>query len=661
MAEISVIVPIYNVEKYLRQCLDSIVNQTFKDIEIILVDDGSPDKCPQICDEYAQKDDRIKVIHKENGGYGSACNRGIEAANGNYIGLVESDDWIEPDMYEKLYNQITKFDAEVCIASFYSYKSNSVFKNGMHDEPYTEIIENTDNDKLFSIFDHPFLFTLHPALWAKLYKKDLIKSIKFDEQPGAAYQDIPFATELFSKTKKIIGLHENLYHYRIDNNNSLKLTRNSKKRLTAINQWQKAKEILIKNGLYDDLKEEFYFKSMNNISHYRMISSEYKKQFFQKFRAFLSDLENDDNFTYKYFTPAKKHVFKSILANNFRASLFDSYKGINILGLPLIEKTKRNNIKKIRIFNIPIYKKYKRNGYNIRKYLFGLIKTKRNQTHKKIYLLGIQISCKKLLSDYEKLLYYENLAKRHHTLIFKKYKNINEGKDLVIFACGPSAKYYQPVRNAVHIGINRAFYFPNVKFDYLFFHDLQFVDENMAKIKEYDADKFCAYHTHNGNALKFNTTSEKLKYINAKRFYLSDPRFKNPCEIIPDVINPDITSGMFYDRKGGSVMSALQFALYTHPKRIYLVGCDCSEDGYFYSEQNEYNKNILLRRLPRLWSEAAYSIQMLYPDIEVISINPVGLKGMFKDVYTQSYADKHTELLNKKSVNILKPKELIEV
>ena len=96
--KVSIIVPVYKVEKYLRKCIDSIINQTLKDIEIILVDDGSPDNCGKICDEYAAKDTRIKVIHKENGGLSSARNAGMEVAEGEYIGFVDSDDWIESDL-----------------------------------------------------------------------------------------------------------------------------------------------------------------------------------------------------------------------------------------------------------------------------------------------------------------------------------------------------------------------------------------------------------------------------------------------------------------------------------------------------------------------------------------------------------------------------------
>ena len=110
---ISVIVPIYNVEKYLARCVDSIVNQTYKNLEIILVDDGSPDRCPQMCDDYAEKDSRIKVVHKKNGGLSDARNAGMAVATGEYISFIDSDDWIETSMFELLLNNIFQYDCEI--------------------------------------------------------------------------------------------------------------------------------------------------------------------------------------------------------------------------------------------------------------------------------------------------------------------------------------------------------------------------------------------------------------------------------------------------------------------------------------------------------------------------------------------------------------------
>ena len=116
---ISIIVPIYKVEKYINKCVDSILHQTYDELEIILVDDGSPDNCPAICDEYAKKDSRIQVIHKQNGGLINARKSGLEIAKGEYIGFVDGDDWIEPEMYELFARQIKKYSPDMVISDFY--------------------------------------------------------------------------------------------------------------------------------------------------------------------------------------------------------------------------------------------------------------------------------------------------------------------------------------------------------------------------------------------------------------------------------------------------------------------------------------------------------------------------------------------------------------
>ena len=131
---ISVIIPIYNVEKYLNKCIDSIINQTYKNLEIILVDDGSPDNCPQICDEYAKKDNRIKVIHKKNGGVSSARNVGLINSTGNYIGFIDPDDYIEPIMYEKLLKVLKESNTLVSMCGFYKIKDNKIIKIDNYDE-----------------------------------------------------------------------------------------------------------------------------------------------------------------------------------------------------------------------------------------------------------------------------------------------------------------------------------------------------------------------------------------------------------------------------------------------------------------------------------------------------------------------------------------------
>ena len=122
----SIIIPVYNVEKYLNKCVDSVLNQTFTDFEVILVDDGSTDNCPAICDSYAEKDKRVKVIHKPNGGLINARKSGLEIADGNYIGFVDSDDWIEPEMYELFANMIKKYSPDMVLSDFYFDNGNEL-------------------------------------------------------------------------------------------------------------------------------------------------------------------------------------------------------------------------------------------------------------------------------------------------------------------------------------------------------------------------------------------------------------------------------------------------------------------------------------------------------------------------------------------------------
>ncbi|UJF15261.1 glycosyltransferase [Jeotgalibaca sp. MA1X17-3] len=128
MIKVSIIVPVYNVEKYLKKSIESLMNQTLKDIEIILVNDGSTDNSLFICKQYEKKDFRIKVIDKNNGGVSSARNIGIELASGQYIGFIDPDDWIEPEMYEKMYSKIEKTKSDVCICNYIKEKNKKKFR-----------------------------------------------------------------------------------------------------------------------------------------------------------------------------------------------------------------------------------------------------------------------------------------------------------------------------------------------------------------------------------------------------------------------------------------------------------------------------------------------------------------------------------------------------
>ena len=194
---ISIIIPIYNVEQYLRQCLDSVINQTYKNLEIILVDDGSTDNSGKICDEYAVKDNRIKVIHKENGGVSSARNAGIDIAKGEYIGFVDSDDYIEKDMYEYLLYLCLKYKTKVSVCEYFSNNQINLYSH----EQYIPIE---------TWYSHP-LVTAYVVV--KLFSKDSIKNIRFKTDIFVG-EDGLFSLEILSNLQGIAYGDGKKYYYR---------------------------------------------------------------------------------------------------------------------------------------------------------------------------------------------------------------------------------------------------------------------------------------------------------------------------------------------------------------------------------------------------------------------------------------------------------------
>ena len=200
---VSVIVPIYKVEKYLCACVDSILAQTYQNIEIILVDDGSPDNCPKICDDYAQKDSRIRVIHKQNGGLSDARNVGMENANGDYFCFVDSDDFVSPQMVEFLIKPLID-NPELKL----SVAQHIQFNDG---EPQQIPKYQTVNYKIISSKEY-FLSVFQYSAWSKIYKKELFNDVKF---PLKRYYEDMFTTyKLVVKPEKLARLDCKLYYYR---------------------------------------------------------------------------------------------------------------------------------------------------------------------------------------------------------------------------------------------------------------------------------------------------------------------------------------------------------------------------------------------------------------------------------------------------------------
>ncbi|MCV9884798.1 glycosyltransferase [Metabacillus halosaccharovorans] len=201
--KISIIVPVYKVEPFIHKCVDSVLLQTFTDFELILVDDGSPDNCGKICDEYAQKDKRVKVIHKENGGLSDARNAGLDIATGDYIGFVDSDDWIESDMFEMLYNMCVENDCEIANCTSIIHYSHKTVTNGGH-----QLIIH-DKKEAMKVMLEGKLYD--EVVWTKIFKRDLLKDIRF--KTGIIYEDTAFTYKVIHESSRICCIGEPKYHY----------------------------------------------------------------------------------------------------------------------------------------------------------------------------------------------------------------------------------------------------------------------------------------------------------------------------------------------------------------------------------------------------------------------------------------------------------------
>lgn len=215
---ISVIVPVYKVENYLRQCLDSLAAQTLYDIEIIIVDDGSPDGCPAICDEYAAKDARMKVVHKENGGLLSARKAGFAASKGDYIGFVDGDDWVEPDTFLNMYKAVCEHSPDMVLSDFLCDYGDCI-------EPSDQCFEEEfyDRARLESeifpkmLFDGRFYrFGVNPNCWSKLVKRELIeKNLSPVDERIRMGEDAAFIYPCMLDSQSITCVKTPTYHYRI--------------------------------------------------------------------------------------------------------------------------------------------------------------------------------------------------------------------------------------------------------------------------------------------------------------------------------------------------------------------------------------------------------------------------------------------------------------
>jgi len=270
MPEVSVIIPVYNVEKYLPQCLESVSHQTLKEIEIICVDDGSTDNSSIILDTYAKRDSRINIIHKDNEGYGKSMNTGLAMANGTYIAIVESDDFVELDMLEKLYSAAIEIDADITKANHYNYrKGMDKFCDWLKDFPKKQVINS---------IEFPTLLNKANTIWTCLFKRSFLNKhgIIFHETPGASYQDISFAIQGWLWAERVYLLDDAVLHYRNDNPDSSMY--NPDKVFCVFDEYEWLEEKFHKFWNSKPMLEDYFVatKYMDYLNHYYRVAAQYQ-------------------------------------------------------------------------------------------------------------------------------------------------------------------------------------------------------------------------------------------------------------------------------------------------------------------------------------------------------------------------------------------------
>ena len=303
--KVSVVVPIYNVENYLRECLDSIASQTLRDIEIICVNDGSTDHSPEIIKEYIEKDQRFKCIDKPNTGYGNSMNRGFDLACGEYIGIVESDDYVDPEMFETLYNIAHNNNLDVVKSGYYYYYSKPKVKN-LKQVIVSDILEGKTicpREDFKAKKEMVDFFNIKPTIWSSIYRKEFIteNKIRFNETPGASYQDASFNFKVWTCANRVQLISEAFLHYRQDNENS---SVNSKGKVFCVcDEYEEMERFLRENPLYhgklENVKNRIKYDSY--MWNYERLGQKYKYIFIERAaNEFQEDLK-EGNLNPEYF------------------------------------------------------------------------------------------------------------------------------------------------------------------------------------------------------------------------------------------------------------------------------------------------------------------------------------------------------------------------
>lgn len=358
--QVSIVMPIYNVEKYLEECLDSVLNQSLADMEIICIDDGSTDGSSDILDRYAELDSRVKVLHNINSGYGKTMNIGISMACGEYIGVVETDDYIDSKMMEELYHVAKGNNADVVKGDYCIFK-------GEGDSRQYEYVKIVEDEKLYGRLINPLhekeIFKARINTWAGIYKREFLSEndIWHNETPGASYQDNGFWFQVFTQAKRVVLVNKPYYYLRRDNPDS---SINSKEKVYCIcdemhfmHQFMQQKPFI-----YENYNEIFWEACVRKyIFNLKRVGTQYKLDFLRHMQKEFNSKEFSA-IDFQLFSEIQKNYYEDIKedAEKFwRENVYLPQKILDFVGdkyIILISHGRKayNAIKRFRFHNLAV-------------------------------------------------------------------------------------------------------------------------------------------------------------------------------------------------------------------------------------------------------------------------------------------------------------------
>ena len=322
--KVSIIVPVYNIENYLRECLDSVVNQTLKEIEIICVNDGSTDNSPLILEEYAIIDDRIRIINKENAGLAAARNTGMEYAKGEYIGFVDSDDYVDVSMFEKLYNNAKFHDSDIVMCPILVVNENYEELNNRRSGdifPYYDL-DCFDEDFNDCVFDFKktenFIFKIAVSGFNKIYRTEFINKIDAKFPEGLIFEDGPFFYRAYLKAKNCSLIRDYLYFYRVNRLGSI-MSNGDRRFFDIIEIRNLITKIFESLPNFEDYKIEILNKKlMIIVERYFQVSDNYRQEFYELIREDFEKMNLENDTLDALNSSARSNYLNAINSNSYR-------------------------------------------------------------------------------------------------------------------------------------------------------------------------------------------------------------------------------------------------------------------------------------------------------------------------------------------------------